>query len=121
MIFRLGQRSSVPEPPSRTAARVVSSKKSAMKAGMPLSGSSPYKCDGCTNTTALRLLSSSKRGIEDPLAEIDTVAVGQKHDAIGVGRKRSIQILEFFDRVGFTRRTANARVLRVDSSWHDED
>jgi len=42
-------------------------------------------------------------------------------DAIGVGRKRSIQILEFFDRVGFTRRTRNARVLRVDSSWHDEE
>ncbi|HWY94879.1 MAG TPA: selenocysteine-specific translation elongation factor [Steroidobacteraceae bacterium] len=42
-------------------------------------------------------------------------------DAIGVGRKRSIQILEFFDRVGFTRRTRNARVLRVDSSWHDEN
>jgi selenocysteine-specific elongation factor len=42
-------------------------------------------------------------------------------DAVGVGRKRSIQILEFFDRVGYTRRTRNARVLRVDSSWHDED
>jgi selenocysteine-specific elongation factor len=41
-------------------------------------------------------------------------------DAIGVGRKRTIQILEFFDRVGYTRRTRNARVLRVDSSWHDE-
>ena len=42
-------------------------------------------------------------------------------DAIGVGRKRSIQILEFFDRVGHTRRTRNARVLRADSSWHAED
>jgi len=42
-------------------------------------------------------------------------------DAIGVGRKRAIQILEFFDRVGYTRRTRNTRVLRVDSSWHDED
>jgi selenocysteine-specific elongation factor len=42
-------------------------------------------------------------------------------DAVGVGRKRAIQILEFFDRVGYTRRTRNARVLRVDSSWHDED
>jgi selenocysteine-specific elongation factor len=41
-------------------------------------------------------------------------------DAIGVGRKRTIQILEFFDRVGYTRRTRNARVLRADSSWHDE-
>jgi selenocysteine-specific elongation factor len=42
-------------------------------------------------------------------------------DAVGVGRKRAIQILEFFDRVGYTRRTRTARVLRVDSSWHDED
>ena len=42
-------------------------------------------------------------------------------DAVGVGRKRAIQILEFFDRVGYTRRTRNARVLRVDSSWHDEE
>jgi selenocysteine-specific elongation factor len=41
-------------------------------------------------------------------------------DAIGVGRKRTIQILEFFDRVGYTRRTRNTRVLRVDNSWHDE-
>jgi len=49
------------------------------------------------------------------------VQAAQFRDAIGVGRKRSIQILEFFDRVGFTRRTRNARVLRVDSSWHDED
>ena len=42
-------------------------------------------------------------------------------DAIGVGRKRAIQILEFFDRVGYTRRTRNGRVLRADSSWHEED
>jgi selenocysteine-specific elongation factor len=42
-------------------------------------------------------------------------------DAVGIGRKRAVQILEFFDRVGYTRRARNARVLRVDSSWHDED
>jgi selenocysteine-specific elongation factor len=50
-----------------------------------------------------------------------TVEAAHFRDAIGVGRKRAIQILEFFDRVGFTRRTRNSRVLRVDSSWHDED
>jgi selenocysteine-specific elongation factor len=48
------------------------------------------------------------------------VHAAQYRDAIGVGRKRAIQILEFFDRVGYTRRTRDARVLRVDSSWHDE-
>jgi selenocysteine-specific elongation factor len=42
-------------------------------------------------------------------------------DVIGIGRKRTIQILEFFDRVGYTRRTRNARVLRADSSWNDEE
>jgi selenocysteine-specific elongation factor len=49
------------------------------------------------------------------------VEAARFRDAIGVGRKRAIQILEFFDRVGYTRRTRNARVLRVDSSWHEED
>jgi selenocysteine-specific elongation factor len=49
------------------------------------------------------------------------VEAAQYRDAIGVGRKRTIQILEFFDRVGYTRRTRDARALRVDSSWHDED
>ncbi|MGO9935734.1 MAG: selenocysteine-specific translation elongation factor, partial [Steroidobacteraceae bacterium] len=52
--------------------------------------------------------------------EHETVEAARYRDAIGVGRKRAIQILEFFDRVGYTRRTRNARVLRVDSSWHDE-
>lgn len=42
-------------------------------------------------------------------------------DSIGVGRKRTIQVLEFFDRVGYTRRTPRGRVLRADSSWHEAD
>ena len=41
-------------------------------------------------------------------------------DAIGVGRKRSIQILEFFDRVGYTRRAGEARVLREGSGWRPD-
>ncbi len=53
--------------------------------------------------------------------EHEVVEAARFRDAIGVGRKRAIQILEFFDRVGYTRRTRNARVLRVDSGWHDED
>jgi selenocysteine-specific elongation factor len=52
--------------------------------------------------------------------EQDAVETAEFRDAIGVGRKRTIQILDFFDRVGYSRRTRNARVLRVDSSWHDE-
>jgi selenocysteine-specific elongation factor len=38
-------------------------------------------------------------------------------DAVGLGRKRTIQILEFFDRVGYTRRVRDAHVLRRDSMW----
>jgi selenocysteine-specific elongation factor len=40
-------------------------------------------------------------------------------DALGVGRKRAIQILEFFDRVGYTRRVRGSHVLRHDSGWDD--
>jgi selenocysteine-specific elongation factor len=39
-------------------------------------------------------------------------------DALGIGRKRTIQILEFFDRVGYTRRVRDLHVLREDSAWH---
>jgi len=41
----------------------------------------------------------------------------QFRDGIGIGRKRAIQLLEFFDRVGYTRRVGNARVLRPDAHW----
>jgi selenocysteine-specific elongation factor len=39
-------------------------------------------------------------------------------DAVGLGRKRTIQILEFFDRVGYTRRVRDSHVLRRDSGWN---
>jgi selenocysteine-specific elongation factor len=61
------------------------------------------------------------RMVKDLVGEHGAVEAAHFRDAIGVGRKRTIQILEFFDRVGYTRRTRNARVLRVDSSWHEED
>lgn len=38
-------------------------------------------------------------------------------DAVGLGRKRSIQILEFFNRIGFTRRSGDQHRLRDDSGW----
>lgn len=49
-----------------------------------------------------------------------SVDAASYRDAIGLGRKRSIQILEFFDRVGFTRRVHDVHVLRKDSGWHVE-
>lgn len=39
----------------------------------------------------------------------------QFRDATGLGRKRAIQILEFFNRIGYTRRLRNLHVLRADS------
>ena len=38
-------------------------------------------------------------------------------DATGLGRKRAIQILEFFDRIGYTRRVRDAHLLRPDVQW----
>jgi selenocysteine-specific elongation factor len=61
-----------------------------------------------------------RRVLKEFVDQHGVVHAAQYRDAIGVGRKRAIQILEFFDRVGYTRRTRDARVLRVDSSWHDE-
>lgn len=40
-------------------------------------------------------------------------------DATGLGRKRAIQLLEFFDRVGFTRRVKDTHVLRPDAALFD--
>ncbi|WP_152226424.1 selenocysteine-specific translation elongation factor [Pseudomonas sp. SCB32] len=37
-------------------------------------------------------------------------------DRIGIGRKRCIQLLEYFDRIGFTRRYGNERRVREDSA-----
>jgi selenocysteine-specific elongation factor len=35
---------------------------------------------------------------------------------VGIGRKRSIQILEFFDRIGLTRRLGDQRRIRPDNA-----
>lgn len=44
------------------------------------------------------------------------VLAAQFRDATGLGRKRAIQILEYFDRVGLTRRVGDVHKLRADSS-----
>lgn len=38
-------------------------------------------------------------------------------DATGLGRKRAIQILEFFNRIGYTRRVGDGHLLRPDAQW----
>lgn len=49
--------------------------------------------------------------------EHEAIEAASFRDVIGIGRKRAIQILEFFDRVGLTRRVRDRRVLREDSGW----
>ena len=51
--------------------------------------------------------------------EHGTVEAAQYRDAVGLGRKRAIQILEFFDRIGHTRRMRDSRMLRADSGWRE--
>lgn len=48
-------------------------------------------------------------------------ALGAAHfrDVTGLGRKRAIQLLEFFDRVGYTRFHRDLHLLRIDSRWHE--
>lgn len=45
----------------------------------------------------------------------EAVQAAAFRDATGLGRKRAIQVLEFFDRVGFTRRVKDAHLLRPGS------
>ena len=49
--------------------------------------------------------------------EHGSVEAAQYRDAVCLGRKRAIQILEFFDRIGLTRRVRDSHVLRSDSGW----
>ena len=45
-----------------------------------------------------------------------SVQVVRFRDVLGIGRKRSIQILEYFDRVGLTRRLGDQRRIRQDNA-----
>lgn len=45
------------------------------------------------------------------------VEAGAFRDATGLGRKRAIQILEFFDRAGYTRRVGDRHVRRPGVEW----
>jgi selenocysteine-specific elongation factor len=49
--------------------------------------------------------------------EHGAVDAARYRDGLGLGRKRTVQILEFFDRVGYTRRAKDLHVLRQDSGW----
>jgi selenocysteine-specific elongation factor len=49
-------------------------------------------------------------------AENPVIQVSAFRDAVGLGRKRSIQILEYFDRIGLTRRFGDQRHVRLDNA-----
>ena len=44
------------------------------------------------------------------------VQVAAFRDMLGIGRKRTVQILEYFDRIGLTRRVGESRRIRADSA-----
>jgi selenocysteine-specific elongation factor len=52
----------------------------------------------------------------DCLAGPEGLQAASFRDATGLGRKRAIQLLEFFDRVGYTRRVKDTHLLRPDTS-----
>jgi selenocysteine-specific elongation factor len=57
-------------------------------------------------------------GVIERLArEQGAVQAAAFRDALGIGRKRAIQILEFFDRIGYTRRLGDTHVLRPGGGW----
>ena len=59
--------------------------------------------------TTVERLAAIARGCMD---REDAVQAAAFRDATGLGRKRAIQLLEFFDRVGFTRRVKDTHLLR---------
>lgn len=53
---------------------------------------------------------------ENPQIEVTTF-----RDALGLGRKRCIQFLEYFDRLGLTRRMGESRQIRFDNALANAD
>jgi len=53
----------------------------------------------------------------DLIAQHGMARAAEFRDRIGTGRKIAIQILEFFDRVGYTRRVRDEHVARRDNPW----
>jgi selenocysteine-specific elongation factor len=49
-------------------------------------------------------------------AENPQIQVTTFRDALGLGRKRCIQYLEYFDRLGLTRRIDESRQIRYDNA-----
>ncbi len=63
--------------------------------------------------TTIHQLATLARQLQD---EHGTIKAAAWRDRIGIGRKRSIQLLEYFDRIGYTRRIGDQRKIREDSA-----
>ncbi|AOE87638.1 selenocysteine-specific translation elongation factor [Pseudomonas sp. TCU-HL1] len=63
--------------------------------------------------TTIRQLATLARQLQD---EHGSIKAADWRDHIAIGRKRSIQLLEYFDRIGFTRRIGDQRKIREDSA-----
>ena len=69
-----------------------------------------------------QLALENKEPVESDLAEVQQASnplpiltVARFRDARGLGRKRAVQMLEFFDRIGLCRRVGDTHVLRLES------
>ncbi|AMM23730.1 selenocysteine-specific translation elongation factor [Variovorax sp. PAMC 28711] len=63
------------------------------------------------SVTIARLAALARECVAQP----EGLQAASFRDATGLGRKRAIQLLEFFDRIGFTRRVKDQHLLRPDT------
>jgi len=66
------------------------------------------------DTTAVRAMADITRELNQAHG---AARAAEFRDRIGTGRKVAIQILEFFDRVGYTRRVRDDHLVRRDNPW----
>ena len=73
----------------------------------------------------LFLSDRQRRRMADILLQLEqenpSIQVTTFRDALGLGRKRCIQYLEYFDRLGLTRRIGESRVIRHDNALASAD
>ncbi|MDO4905545.1 MAG: SelB C-terminal domain-containing protein [Lautropia sp.] len=71
------------------------------------------------HTSRFSTVSQANRDTDEPRYGPDAgrsaVTVAQFRDASGLGRKRAVQVLEFFDRIGLCRRVGDQHLLRPES------
>jgi len=64
---------------------------------------------------AIRELATTASALQDANGEVRAAAF---RDSTSMGRKRAIQVLEFFDHIGVTRRVGDRHIVRADNALH---